>query len=850
MLRPTYICWGGYRPMATIRTTGPITHESETVTVTSDALHGWGWLTDGNNPNATVTPRFTTATDTSGEDGSGSYPALQANVPIIVATNDYDGVKLADLTALSYDTYSSRVDYAPSLALDVRLNSSNVWQGRLVFIASGDTSGWKTWDTFEPTAGLWYASNATASGGNCRDTLCTWDEVLTNWPDAMIDNPDGSSPGRLSVRAGTTDPDYSAATFHVDHIVVGAMSAGPGTLTNTVTTFDFEPQLPTVPRFENATPGDGRALLKWTRPVSDGGLPITGYVVTTPDGGTCTVSGTSALCTGLTNGSPYGFTVAAVNDLGTGPAVAIGPVTPAEHAVQVVAYDSIGLNPQGNYASLGYQATQTSEFGDLVEFAPGPRTLDDITVQFSSWACETGSGTSCLTTPGSTFDHPITVTVYAVDESGPTPVVGAVLATMTKNVAVPYRPSANATCAGGTTWKAANGTCYNGFAFTERFDFPEGITVPDRVIWAVSYNTQTWGYDPIGLPGPYTSLNVGADSRGSATAFVGTDVNTDTVFWATRHAPFYCDDGAGGTNTLREDCDWTGNRPMATIRTQGGATDTTVELTVTRDALQGWEWLTDGNNPNVAVPAVFTADTNTSGELGSGSYPTLAPNEPVIVSTNAYDGVKLADISELGYETYSSRSDYAPGLSLDVKLTPSATTWQGRLVFVPSGTTNGWQTWDTLDATNGLWYASNQTAAAAAGRCGLSALCTWDQVLTYWPQAQVGNPDTNNNPLAPGRLSVRAGITATDYSADTFHVDHVVVGVVATGVSPVTNTITTYDFEPSLPAAPTAVIAVAGDTTATVSWTAPDSGGTPLQSYTVTSAPGAKTCTATAPATT
>ncbi len=36
-----------------------------------------------------------------------------------------------------------------------------------------------------------------------------------------------------------------------------------------------------------------------------------------------------------------------------------------------VVYDSIGT-PPGNVASLGFQATSTSEFGDRVQVGPGP----------------------------------------------------------------------------------------------------------------------------------------------------------------------------------------------------------------------------------------------------------------------------------------------------------------------------------------------------------------------------------------------------------------------------------------------------------------------------------------------
>ncbi len=49
-------------------------------------------------------------------------------------------------------------------------------------------------------------------------------------------------------------------------------------------------------------------------------------------------------------------------------------------------------------------------------------------------------------------------------------------------------------------------------------------------------------------------------------------------------------------------------------------------------------------------------------------------------------------------------------------------------------------------------------------------------------------------------------------------------------------------FLPSPPGRPTAVIATAGDASASVSWTAPAANGSPITSYTVTSSPDGKTC--------
>ncbi len=99
-------------------------------------------------------------------------------------------------------------------------------------------------------------------------------------------------------------------------------------------------------------------------------------------------------------------------------------------------------------------------------------------------------------------------------------------------------------------------TCYNGFAFNITFDMSSlNLTLPNDIIVGIAYNTQTYGAAPIGVAGPYNSLNVGA--LGAAT--VGTDGSTDKVFWNTSTAAWYADGGAGGVGIFREDSNWTPN---------------------------------------------------------------------------------------------------------------------------------------------------------------------------------------------------------------------------------------------------------------------------------------------------
>ena len=96
--------------------------------------------------------------------------------------------------------------------------------------------------------------------------------------------------------------------------------------------------IPSTPTAVVAVGGNASASLSWT-PGSDGGSPVTGWIVTTRTGATVvrtaavTGSTPSAVITGLTNGTAYNFRVQAVNANGTSAlSVASNTVTPAAPA--------------------------------------------------------------------------------------------------------------------------------------------------------------------------------------------------------------------------------------------------------------------------------------------------------------------------------------------------------------------------------------------------------------------------------------------------------------------------------------------------------------------------------------
>lgn len=222
-------------------------------------------------------------------------------------------------------------------------------------------------------------------------------------------------------------------------------------------------------------------------------------------------------------------------------------------------YNNIPNPLPPNVPSVGFQATSTAEWGDNVFLGGTARRAGSATITMSDWA----KHSNYPTMDPAGFTHPITLNIYLVDHSGPNPALGAQIATITKSFLIPWRPEADPLCS-GDRWKASDNQCYSGFAFKITFDLRSlGLTLPNELIFGVAYNTNTWGYHPIGLPGPYESLNVGcANANGvGVPPSVGVDVEPDATFWNTSFAGFYSDGGAGGVGIFRRDTGWTDFAP-------------------------------------------------------------------------------------------------------------------------------------------------------------------------------------------------------------------------------------------------------------------------------------------------
>ena len=197
-----------------------------------------------------------------------------------------------------------------------------------------------------------------------------------------------------AVTAGALPPGMTLGTS-------GTISGTPtatGTFNFTITVFDASgcsgsqsysitvvASVPGAPTGASAVAGDGSIDVSWSDPASDGGSAISGYTATCTDG-TNNFSATGTVppipVNGVSNGTTYTCTVAAINGVGTGAASApSGPVTPMGN--QSITFDPQAgqtYSPGGTFA-VNPPATASSGLGVVYgSTTPGVCTASGATV--------------------------------------------------------------------------------------------------------------------------------------------------------------------------------------------------------------------------------------------------------------------------------------------------------------------------------------------------------------------------------------------------------------------------------------------------------------------------------------
>ena len=244
---------------------------------------------------------------------------------------------------------------------DAAGNRTTYFPGSVAHYPSGTTG--PTTNPFNLNDGNFTVARTPGSPPNIQATpedgaaIVSWESPTDDGGAAIIAYAVTSSPG------GETCTTGGAVSCTVSGLTNGTVYTFAVTATNAVATGPAsrasDPVTPVAPPAAPtdvvATPWNTIAVVTWAPPGSNGGSPITGYAVTSSPGGkTCgTVGPLSCTFHGLTDGTPYSFTVTATNAQGSSPAsVASDPVTPKAPPIGVPTMIASSVAGQSSCARL------------------------------------------------------------------------------------------------------------------------------------------------------------------------------------------------------------------------------------------------------------------------------------------------------------------------------------------------------------------------------------------------------------------------------------------------------------------------------------------------------------------
>lgn len=162
-----------------------------------------------------------------------------------LATYQFSGIKLADVTSLKFSTYNPSAGNGGSanrsayLNFNVDFDGSDNWQKRLAYVPNKNGTvtqdAWQEWDAVNSGNAEWwwsgYAGNGNKWPDGDTDEYRTWDDLISSFPDIGFRTTDSWT----GLRVG--EPYNDGYTENIDKFVMGVKDGA----TVTTTTYDFEP---------------------------------------------------------------------------------------------------------------------------------------------------------------------------------------------------------------------------------------------------------------------------------------------------------------------------------------------------------------------------------------------------------------------------------------------------------------------------------------------------------------------------------------------------------------------------------------------------------------------------------
>ncbi|MBS2025352.1 MAG: fibronectin type III domain-containing protein [Deltaproteobacteria bacterium] len=603
-----------------------------------------------------------------------------------------------------------------------------------------------------------------------------------------------------------------------------------------------QPTKPGAPTNLAATPGIREADLTWSAPADDGGSAITGYVLAITQGSSATTSSlgtaTNGRALGLSNGTAYTFTVAAVNAFGTGPASAPASAT---------TFDVPGA-PTGVAAVAGDASATVSWTAPASD---GGKTISGYTITPSPGGASlavstTGAGTTA-DVPGLSNGTSYVFTVVATNAVGSSPNSSASnTVTPSSGPHAPGVPTGLTATPGirqiDLTWTAPASD--GGSSIT-------GYTI------AISAGTSTTSTTATGTSASLTGLLDGTTYTFTvaATNAIGTGPASNGVSAATFSVPGAPTGVTASPGDTQATVSWTAPQSDSPVTgylvaaSPGGATQTTTSTSAT------FTGLTNGTAYTFTVTATSAVGTGAASAPSSAVTPFSTPGAVGnLVATPGANQVGLtwtAPASNGGGAITGYRVVTSPGnLTADLGASATSTTVTGLAngtlytfsVRAQNGagfgasTSTSATTFDVPDAPTNVQATAHDSSADVSWTAGASH---GSAITSYTVTASPGGASTST-------ASTSATVPGlTNGTAYTFTVvAHNALGSSATSTP--SNSVTP-NSGPTVPGAPTGVtVTAAGVGAVTVSWTAPGtSSGHPITGYTVTLTPGNATTTTT-----
>jgi hypothetical protein len=585
--------------------------------------------------------------------------------------------------------------------------------------------------------------------------------------------------GVYAYSSGTSFPTstYNAENYWVDPVYTPA--APPGQATGVA-----------------AVAGNASASVSWQAPASGG--PPTTYTVTPYVGGTAqsptTVTGypapTSATVKGLTNGTTYTFTVTASNPTGAGPASsASNPITPSSAIVVPAFVQQVSAHSPGT-ASLPLTPTAAITAGNRLVVVAGV------------WNAANATTASVTDSAGNTYVELLhfkgsdgteeSVWTAPITAGGGTKPTISVKTTSSADVAAAVSeysgltPVSDATIvdqsktASGTTSGAASVSSGATAATANGYDLVLGLYVDsgfgDALTPGSGY-TQRSNISGASDMELLTEDQIATSARATPNASVGTGPST---VWLMATVALKAATASGPTAP---------GAPSGVSATAGNGSATV-----------NWTAPANGGSPITSYTITpYIGSTAQSTTTITGSPPATSATITGLTNGTAYTFTVTA----------TNAIGTGPASTASSAVTPTAPT-------APAAPTG-------VSATAGNGTATVNWTAPANGGSPITSYTITPYIGTtaQLPTTIFGSP--------PATSTTITGLTnGTTYTFAVTATNAIGTGPPSSSSNAVTPT------GPTAPAAPTGVSATAGNGTATVNWTAPANGGSPLTSYTIT----------------